>query len=91
MDIFAFIHTSDPTKVKVVEQERKEDEPRLLETTVGRTVLLLPVASDRDKSELDASVDKLFDEGGSELSAAKQSCYYWISAAEGRINAAESS
>ncbi|GKG18590.1 hypothetical protein Tco_0372888, partial [Tanacetum coccineum] len=38
MDIFAFIHTPDPTKVKVVEQERNEDEPRLLDTTVGRTV-----------------------------------------------------
>nr|GEV57198.1 transposase (putative), gypsy type [Tanacetum cinerariifolium] len=65
MDIFAFIHTLDPTKVKVVERERKEDEPRLLETTVSRTVPLLPVALDRGESELDASVDKLFDEGGS--------------------------
>nr|GEU35209.1 transposase (putative), gypsy type [Tanacetum cinerariifolium] len=65
MDIFAFIHTSDPTKVKVVERERKEDESRLLETTVGRTVPLVPVAPDHNKSELDASVDKLFDEGGS--------------------------
>nr|GEW03017.1 hypothetical protein [Tanacetum cinerariifolium] len=65
IDIFAFIHTPDPTKVKLVEQERKDDEPRLLETTVSRTVPLLPVAPDRDESELDASVDKLFDEGGS--------------------------
>ncbi|GJX44406.1 hypothetical protein Tco_0261082 [Tanacetum coccineum] len=65
MDIFAFIHTPDPTKVKVVERERIEDEPRLLETTVGRTVPLLPVAPDRAESELEASVDKLFDEGGS--------------------------
>nr|GEX23076.1 hypothetical protein [Tanacetum cinerariifolium] len=65
MDIFAFIHTSDPTKVKVVEREQKEDEPRLLETTVGRTIYLLLVASDRGESELDASVDKLFDEGSS--------------------------
>nr|GFB41211.1 hypothetical protein [Tanacetum cinerariifolium] len=65
MDIFAFIHTSDPTKVKFVEQERKDDEPRLLETTIGRIVPLLPVSPDRGESELDASVDKLFDEGGS--------------------------
>nr|GFA66033.1 hypothetical protein [Tanacetum cinerariifolium] len=65
IDIFAFIHTSDPTKVKVDEGERKEDEPRLLETTVGRTVPLLRVAPDCGESELDASVDKLFDEGGS--------------------------
>ncbi|GJU54776.1 hypothetical protein Tco_1228490 [Tanacetum coccineum] len=65
MVIFAFIHTTNPTKVKVVERERWENEPRLLETTVGRTVPLLPVAPDRGKSELDASVDKLFDEGDS--------------------------
>nr|GEV27987.1 hypothetical protein [Tanacetum cinerariifolium] len=65
MDIFAFIHTSDPTKVKVVKRERKEDEPRLLKTTVGRTVPLLPVAPDLGESKLDASVDKLFDEDGS--------------------------
>ncbi|GJT55744.1 hypothetical protein Tco_0990798 [Tanacetum coccineum] len=64
MDIFAFIHTPDPTKVKVVERERIEDEPRLLETTAGRTVPLLLVAPDRAESELEASVDKLFDEGG---------------------------
>ncbi|GJT78818.1 hypothetical protein Tco_1045543 [Tanacetum coccineum] len=65
MDIFTFIHTTDPTKVKVVEWERQEDEPRLLETIVGRIVPLLLVASDYGKSELDASVDKLFDEGDS--------------------------
>nr|GFC46215.1 hypothetical protein [Tanacetum cinerariifolium] len=65
MDIFAFIHTLDLTKVKVVEWERKDDEPRLLETTIGRTVPLLLVAPDRGESELDASVDKLFDKSGS--------------------------
>ncbi|GJZ00595.1 hypothetical protein Tco_0518024 [Tanacetum coccineum] len=65
MDIFAFIHTPDPTKVKIVERERNEDEPLLLQTTVGRTVPLLPVAPDRAESELEASVDRLFDEGGS--------------------------
>nr|GEV01206.1 hypothetical protein [Tanacetum cinerariifolium] len=65
MDIFAFIHTSDPTNVRVVERERNEDEPQLLDTTVGRTIPLLPVAFDRADSELEASVEKLFDEGGS--------------------------
>ncbi|GKB96595.1 hypothetical protein Tco_0982732 [Tanacetum coccineum] len=65
MDIFAFIHTPDPTKVKIVERERNEGEPLLLETTIGRTVPLLPVAPDRAESELDASVERLFDEGGS--------------------------
>ncbi|GJT51461.1 putative gypsy type transposase [Tanacetum coccineum] len=57
MDIFAFIHTSNHTKVKVVKRER--------ETTVGRTVPLLLVAPDCGESELEASVYKLFDEGGS--------------------------
>nr|GEW62571.1 putative reverse transcriptase domain-containing protein [Tanacetum cinerariifolium] len=47
MDLFAFIHTLDPTKVRVVEREQDDDEPRLLETTIGRTILLLPVARDR--------------------------------------------
>ncbi|GJZ30422.1 hypothetical protein Tco_0575469 [Tanacetum coccineum] len=65
MDIFAFIHAPNPTKVKVVEWERIEDEPLLLKTTVGRTVPLLLVAPDRAESELEASVDRLFDEGGS--------------------------
>nr|GEX31984.1 reverse transcriptase domain-containing protein [Tanacetum cinerariifolium] len=46
--------------VKVIERERKNDEPRLLETTVGRTVPLLSVAPERDEIEPDASVDKLF-------------------------------
>ncbi|GJS28592.1 hypothetical protein Tco_0489212, partial [Tanacetum coccineum] len=52
-------------EVKVVERKRIEDEPRLLETTVGHTVSLLPVAPDHAESELEASVDKMFDEGGS--------------------------
>ncbi|GJT37269.1 hypothetical protein Tco_0937134 [Tanacetum coccineum] len=65
MDLFAFIQTPDPTKVKVVEREQKEDKPQFLETTVGHNVPLLPVAPDRGASELEASVGKLFDEDGS--------------------------
>nr|GEV17741.1 hypothetical protein [Tanacetum cinerariifolium] len=61
---FAFINALDPTKVRVVERER-DDEPRLLETAVGRIVPLLLVAQDRADSELGASVDRLFDEGDS--------------------------
>nr|GEX16867.1 transposase (putative), gypsy type [Tanacetum cinerariifolium] len=64
LDIFAFIHTLNPTKVRVVERERNEDEPRLLDTIVGRTIPLLPVAHDRADSELEANVERLFDEGG---------------------------
>nr|GEW61855.1 hypothetical protein [Tanacetum cinerariifolium] len=65
MDLLSFIRTADPTKVRIGKRERDEDEPKLLETTVGRVVLLLPVAPDRSSGELEASVDKLFDEGGS--------------------------
>ncbi|GJW70734.1 hypothetical protein Tco_0127651 [Tanacetum coccineum] len=65
MDLFAFIRTADPTKVRIGERQRGEDEPKLLATTVGRTVPLLPVAPAHAQSELDASVDKLFDEEGS--------------------------
>nr|GEV01487.1 nonaspanin [Tanacetum cinerariifolium] len=55
----------DPTKVRIGERERDEDEPQLLETTIGRVVPLLPVAFDRSSGKLEASVDKLFDERGS--------------------------
>ncbi|GJY82455.1 hypothetical protein Tco_0495831 [Tanacetum coccineum] len=65
MDLFAFIHTLDLTKLKVVERERVENEPLLLQTTVSHIVPLLPVAPDRAESELETSIDKLFDEGGS--------------------------
>ncbi|GJR80117.1 hypothetical protein Tco_0150902 [Tanacetum coccineum] len=65
MDLTAFIRVLDPTKVKVVEKNRAKDEPKLLDTTVGRVVPLLPVALARSEAALEASVDKLFDEGGS--------------------------
>ncbi|GJS71471.1 hypothetical protein Tco_0704312 [Tanacetum coccineum] len=67
MDLLSFIQTADPTKVRKVrvgERQRAKDEPRSLDTTVGRVVPLLPIALAHAKSELDASVDKLFDEGG---------------------------
>ncbi|GJV30385.1 hypothetical protein Tco_1386833, partial [Tanacetum coccineum] len=65
IDIFAFIHNPDPTKVRVVEREQNENELRLLDTTIGRTISLLLVAPDCAESELEASVERLFDEGGS--------------------------
>ncbi|GJQ98952.1 hypothetical protein Tco_0521937 [Tanacetum coccineum] len=64
MDLLAFIHVADPTKVKVGEREHTEEEARLLDSTVGRVVLLLPIAPDHADSELEASVEKLFDESG---------------------------
>ncbi|GJW04937.1 hypothetical protein Tco_1563793 [Tanacetum coccineum] len=65
MDLLSFIRTADPTKVRIGERQRGEDEPNLLDTNVGCTVPLLPVAPVRAESELDASVDRLFEEGGS--------------------------
>ncbi|GKA73280.1 hypothetical protein Tco_0779496 [Tanacetum coccineum] len=64
-DLLAFIQVADPTKVKVGEWERAEKEARLLDSIVRRVVLLLPIASARPDSELEASIDMLFDEGGS--------------------------
>nr|GEV16323.1 hypothetical protein [Tanacetum cinerariifolium] len=65
MDLFAFIHVVDHTKVKIIERECVEGEKRLLDSTVGRVVSLLPIAPAYAKGDLEASVDKLFDEGGS--------------------------
>ncbi|GKA99142.1 hypothetical protein Tco_0827079 [Tanacetum coccineum] len=62
MDLLAFIHVVDPTKVKVGERECAKEEARLLDSTVGCVVPLLPIASARAESEFEASVDKLFDE-----------------------------
>nr|GEU67081.1 nonaspanin [Tanacetum cinerariifolium] len=64
MDLLAFIHVSDPTKVKIGEREHAEGEAQLLDTTVGGVVPLLPVTPDRVDSELEASIKKLFDESG---------------------------
>ncbi|GKG08015.1 hypothetical protein Tco_0333847, partial [Tanacetum coccineum] len=65
MDLFAFIQVTDPTKVKVREQERAEEEARLLDSIVGRVVPLLPVSPAHAESELEASMERLFDEGSS--------------------------
>ncbi|GKE35812.1 hypothetical protein Tco_1455134, partial [Tanacetum coccineum] len=63
MDLISFIWTANPTKIRIGERQRGEDEPKLLDTTVGRTVPLLSVTPARTESKLDASVDRLFDEG----------------------------
>nr|GEY13912.1 hypothetical protein [Tanacetum cinerariifolium] len=65
MDLFAFIQVADPTKVKVGDGERDEGEAKLLDSTIGPVVPLLSVSPARVKSELEASVKRLFDEGGS--------------------------
>ncbi|GJS84739.1 hypothetical protein Tco_0751280 [Tanacetum coccineum] len=43
MDMLSFIRTADPMKVRVGERQHANGEPRLLETTIGRVVPLLPV------------------------------------------------
>nr|GEW59237.1 hypothetical protein [Tanacetum cinerariifolium] len=55
MDLLAFIRTVDPTKVRIAERQRTKDEPRVLESTVGRVVSLLPIAPACASSELEAS------------------------------------
>ncbi|GJS53250.1 hypothetical protein Tco_0626612 [Tanacetum coccineum] len=65
MDFLFFIQTADPTKVRVGERQHVEGEPKLLDTTVGHVVSLLPVAPAHASSELEASANMLFDEGGS--------------------------
>nr|GEZ05816.1 hypothetical protein [Tanacetum cinerariifolium] len=59
------IHGMHSGKIGVYTRQSVEDEPRLLEITIGRVVLLLLVAPARASNELEASVDKLFDEGSS--------------------------
>ncbi|GJS68702.1 hypothetical protein Tco_0683267 [Tanacetum coccineum] len=66
MDLLSFIRTADPTKVRVSERQRAEDEPKMLDTIVGRVVPLLPVAPAHGESELKDSVDKIFNEEGSD-------------------------
>nr|GEW70330.1 hypothetical protein [Tanacetum cinerariifolium] len=68
MDLLSCICTVDPTKVRIGERQRDEDEPKILETIVGRVVSLLPVSPDCSSSELEASVEKLFGEGECEPS-----------------------
>nr|GEW93323.1 transposase (putative), gypsy type [Tanacetum cinerariifolium] len=65
IDLLSCIRTADPTKVRIGERQRDEDEPKLLETTVRRVVPLLLVAPDCSSGELEASVENLFGEGRS--------------------------
>nr|GEU45470.1 probable amino-acid acetyltransferase NAGS1, chloroplastic isoform X1 [Tanacetum cinerariifolium] len=66
------VNIADPTKLKVGERERVEGEAKLLDSIVERVVSLLPVFPARNESELEASVDRLFDEGGSRRQCKKR-------------------
>nr|GEZ25891.1 hypothetical protein [Tanacetum cinerariifolium] len=63
MDLLSFIRSVDLAKVRIGKRQRDEDEPKILETTVGHVVPFLLVAPNRSLGELEASVDKLFEEG----------------------------
>nr|GEW48201.1 hypothetical protein [Tanacetum cinerariifolium]GEW48202.1 hypothetical protein [Tanacetum cinerariifolium] len=52
-------------KVRLAERQHVENKPRLLESTMGRVVSLFPIAPAHAFGKLEASVDKLFDEGAS--------------------------
>nr|GEV91407.1 transposase (putative), gypsy type [Tanacetum cinerariifolium] len=65
MDLFAFIHYTDPTKVKVGEREIREGEVPLLELTKDRVVLLAGV-DDRGNVAASGHVVRL---GGIEILA----------------------
>ncbi|GJT80727.1 hypothetical protein Tco_1055069 [Tanacetum coccineum] len=57
MDLLAFIHVADPTKVRIVERESVEGEVKLLDSTMGSVVPLLPVAPDCADNELEAKIE----------------------------------
>nr|GEY58957.1 transposase (putative), gypsy type [Tanacetum cinerariifolium] len=69
IDLFSFIQVADPMKVKVGELERAEGETRLLDSIMGRVVLLLPVAPAYVDSELEASVERIV--SGEDVAAEK--------------------
>nr|GEU91028.1 hypothetical protein [Tanacetum cinerariifolium] len=61
MDLFVFIHHSDPTKVRIWERDLAECEVKLLKMNEGRTVPLDPPVTAALKDS-DDSIDKLFDD-----------------------------
>nr|GEU83610.1 hypothetical protein [Tanacetum cinerariifolium] len=65
MDLFAFIHHSNPTKVRIGKRELAEREVGLLKMTKGRTVPLSPPATTTPEDSGD-SIDKLFDDADQE-------------------------
>ncbi|GJR89967.1 hypothetical protein Tco_0213978 [Tanacetum coccineum] len=52
MDLFAFIHHADPTKLRIGEREVREGEVSLLELTRGRIVPLMVVNEQENQNEV---------------------------------------
>ncbi|GJU19280.1 gypsy type transposase [Tanacetum coccineum] len=68
MDLFSFIHHDDPTKVRVGEIEKADNQVSLLEATRGRVVSLAPpvlATASSSKGNMTESIDRLFGEGDS--------------------------
>ncbi|GJZ90310.1 hypothetical protein Tco_0662237, partial [Tanacetum coccineum] len=60
MDLNAFIRTTDPRKVRIVERARAENERPIITVAKHRTVTLLPTSVVRSFGELSASVEREF-------------------------------
>ncbi|GKB49750.1 hypothetical protein Tco_0900503 [Tanacetum coccineum] len=60
MDFNAFIRTADPSKVRIVERARAENEGPIVTVAKHRTVTLLPTSVVRPSGELSASVEREF-------------------------------
>ncbi|GJS01662.1 hypothetical protein Tco_0318170 [Tanacetum coccineum] len=60
MDLSAFIRTTDPRKVMIVERARAKNERPIVTVAKHRTVNLLPTSVVRSSGELSASVEREF-------------------------------
>ncbi|GJR97056.1 hypothetical protein Tco_0269230 [Tanacetum coccineum] len=66
MDLNAFIRTTDPRKVRIVERARAEYERPIVTVAKHRTVTLLPTTVSRPSGELSESIEREFGEDGSD-------------------------
>ncbi|GJW15172.1 hypothetical protein Tco_0019305, partial [Tanacetum coccineum] len=66
MDLFSFIHHADPTKFRVGEIEKTNNQVPLLEATCGHVVPLaplVPATAASSEGNMTESIDRLFGEG----------------------------
>ncbi|GJV73037.1 hypothetical protein Tco_1493032 [Tanacetum coccineum] len=73
MDLFAFIHRADPTKVRIGERKIKEGHVPLLESTRGRVI---PLAGENEQGDQHDNVEHVgppdLDEGGGDAEVGDQ-------------------
>ncbi|GKA45370.1 hypothetical protein Tco_0738166 [Tanacetum coccineum] len=65
MDLNAFIRTTDPRKVRIVERPRTENEGPIVIVAKHRTVTLLPTSVSRPSREFSESIEREFGEDDS--------------------------